>query len=63
MTVLLTSLLAESYYISLPNFLCLRIFKQVRDQIHEAGYYVDVDTTDRNVSDKVTVTRSLSTNH
>ncbi|KAG7646724.1 putative threonine--tRNA ligase [Arabidopsis thaliana] len=26
---------------------------KVRDQIHEAGYYVDVDTTDRNVSDKV----------
>ncbi|KAJ6318538.1 hypothetical protein OIU76_013983 [Salix suchowensis] len=26
---------------------------QVRDQIHEAGYYVDVDTTDRKIQKKV----------
>ncbi|KAG7592091.1 Threonine-tRNA ligase class IIa [Arabidopsis thaliana x Arabidopsis arenosa] len=26
---------------------------KVRDQIHEAGYYVDADTTDRTVSEKV----------
>ncbi|XP_019095066.1 PREDICTED: threonine--tRNA ligase, mitochondrial 1-like [Camelina sativa] len=26
---------------------------KVRDQIHKAGYYVDADTTDRNVSEKV----------
>ncbi|KAJ4889436.1 Threonine--tRNA ligase [Raphanus sativus] len=27
--------------------------EQVRNQIHEAGYNVDVDTTDRNISEKV----------
>ncbi|KAF3570671.1 hypothetical protein F2Q69_00063149 [Brassica cretica] len=27
--------------------------RQVRRQIHEAGYHVDVDTTDRNISEKV----------
>ncbi|EOA36063.1 hypothetical protein CARUB_v10008521mg [Capsella rubella] len=27
--------------------------EKVRDQIHQAGYYDDVDTTDRNISEKV----------
>ncbi|RVW50218.1 hypothetical protein CK203_088013 [Vitis vinifera] len=27
-------------------------FSQVRDQIHQAGYYVDVDTTDRKIQKK-----------
>lgn len=44
--------------LSLPivSFFCLQLFKQVRNQIHEAGYNVDVDTTDRNISEKVAIT-------
>ncbi|KAL0799743.1 hypothetical protein Bca101_054918 [Brassica carinata] len=37
--------------------------EKVREQIHEAGYYVDVDITDRNISKKVREAQVLQYNY